>query len=103
MPADKDLFAEEHEMTAMSFGEHIEELRARLILALTGLMAGVIVTFIPPLNLGKLIMTQMEGPAQVPLTKFYTNQAIERGGPAEKAPTVPPPTDPSVPADALIA
>ena len=34
MPTDKDLFAEEQTMVAMSFGDHIEELRARLILAL---------------------------------------------------------------------
>ena len=52
MPTDRDLFAEEQSMVTMSFGEHIEELRVRLILGLLGLMVGVIVAFIPPLDLG---------------------------------------------------
>ena len=47
MPTDRDLFAEEQQMATMSFGEHIEELRVRLILALIGLFVGVIVAFIP--------------------------------------------------------
>ena len=34
MPSERDLFAEEQTMATMSFGEHIEELRVRLILAL---------------------------------------------------------------------
>ncbi len=64
MPTDKDLFDEEQQMVTMSFGDHIEELRARLILALMGLAVGVVVTFIPGLNLGKRIMSKMEEPAQ---------------------------------------
>ena len=36
MSNDQDLFAEEQSMATMSFGEHIEELRVRLILALIG-------------------------------------------------------------------
>ena len=36
----------------MSFGEHIEELRVRLILGLLGLVVGVVVVFIPPLDIG---------------------------------------------------
>ena len=78
MPTDKDLFAEERTMVTMSFGDHIEELRARLILGLLGLMIGVILTFVPGLNLGKRIMTKMEEPAQAALTKFYAVQAKER-------------------------
>ena len=62
-------------MVTMSFGDHIEELRARLILALLGLMVGVVVTFIPPLNLGKRIMTKMEEPAQGALKAFYADRA----------------------------
>src|SRR5205823_9776752 len=62
MPTDRDLFAEEQSMVAMSFGDHIEELRARLILGLLGLMVGVVVTFIPPLDIGKRIMTKMQAP-----------------------------------------
>jgi sec-independent protein translocase protein TatC len=103
MPTDRDLFTEEQTMVTMSFGEHIEELRARLILALTGLMVGVVLTFIPPLNLGKLIMEQMDKPAQDALTKFYTNQAIERAAAAEKARKVSPTASAIVPVDALLA
>jgi sec-independent protein translocase protein TatC len=78
MPTEKDLFNEENEMVAMSFGEHIEELRTRLILALLGLMAGVIITFVPPLNLGKRVMFWMEMPAKEALTEFYKNKYLER-------------------------
>ena len=56
MPSERDLFAEEQTMTTMSFGEHIEELRVRLILALAGLMVGVVIAFIPYLDLGKRVM-----------------------------------------------
>ena len=52
MPNDQDLFSEEQSMVTMSFGEHIEELRVRLILALIGLFVGVLVVFIPPLDIG---------------------------------------------------
>ena len=52
MPNDQDLFAEEQSMVTMSFGEHIEELRVRLILALLGLFVGVIIVFLPPLDIG---------------------------------------------------
>ena len=45
-------------MVTMSFGEHIEELRVRLILALIGLVVGRDLTFIPPLNLGQRVMKQ---------------------------------------------
>ena len=52
-------------MVTMSFGEHIEELRVRLILALIGLFVGVIVVFIPPLDIGWRVMKKMEEPAKV--------------------------------------
>ena len=64
MPSDRDLFLEEQQMVTMSFGEHIEELRVRLILALIGLVVGVIVAFIPPLDLGRRVMESMEAPGQ---------------------------------------
>ena len=82
MPTDRDLFAEEETMVSMSFGDHIEDLRKHLFLAVLGLFVGVILTFIPPLDLGKRVMGRMEEPAKVALTKFYTQQAVER---AEKA------------------
>jgi sec-independent protein translocase protein TatC len=102
MPNDRDLFVEEQSMVTMSFGEHIEELRARLILALTGLFVGVLVMFIPPLNLGQRIMTQMVEPAQRALEEFYKKEAAERAAAAEKAGAVSASTTAIVAADALI-
>src|SRR3954451_9792005 len=94
MPTDKDLFAEEQSMRAMSFGDHIEELRVHLILALLGLFVGVTIAFIPPIgvgkwslppvNLGQWVMKRMQDPAQVALDKFYTQQAIDRAKDADE-------------------
>ncbi len=77
MPADKDLFAEERHMVTMSFGDHLEELRVRLILALLGLVVGVVITFVPPF-LGRLVMLKMEQPASQALKKFYKEDAERR-------------------------
>ena len=74
MPTEHDLFAEEQTMATMSFGEHIEELRVRLILALLGLAVGVIVVFIPPLDIGKRVMKSMERPAKIALEEYYKNR-----------------------------
>ena len=71
MPKDQDLFAEEQSMVTMSFGEHIEELRVRLILALIGLFVGVLIVFVPPLDIGWRVMKKMEEPAKVALDEFY--------------------------------
>jgi sec-independent protein translocase protein TatC len=101
MPTDRDLFAEEQTMVSMSFGEHIEELRTRLILALLGLMVGVVVTFIPPLDLGKRIMTKMEEPAQAALEAFYEDQANERAEEARKTAALTPKVEVVIPADSL--
>jgi sec-independent protein translocase protein TatC len=84
-PTDEDLFAEEQTMPAMSFGEHIEELRRHLILALLGLVVGVIITFIPPLSLGWRVMHQMQDPAQHALDRFYREQAARRATAAAAA------------------
>jgi sec-independent protein translocase protein TatC len=102
MPTDKDLFAEEQSMVAMSFGEHIEELRMRLILALLGLMVGVVLTFIPPLNLGQRIMTKMSEPAKGALQEFYTGRAEVRAKDAKKAGALSPPIEAVIPADAFV-
>ncbi len=77
MPADKDLFAEERHMVTMSFGDHLEELRVRLILALLGLVVGIVITFIPPF-LGRLVMIKMEEPASKALKQFYKEDAERR-------------------------
>jgi sec-independent protein translocase protein TatC len=84
MPSDKDLFQEEQQMVAMSFGEHIEELRTRLILALLGLAVGVFIAFIPGLELGRRVMRSMAAPAEASLRQFYTDRANERAKEAEK-------------------
>lgn len=99
MPTEKDLFTEEQSMVTMSFGEHIEELRTRLILAIYGLAIGVILTFIPPLYLGKWVMTTMQEPAQIALKKFYAEQAERRAEAAAAAGTVSQQTEALVPAD----
>jgi sec-independent protein translocase protein TatC len=103
MPTDRDLFSEENNMVAMSFGEHIEELRTRLILALVGLMAGVIITFIPPLNLGKVVITQMEVPAKDALQRFYADRAKTRSAEAKKNQSVTPTIDAIIPAEDFVA
>jgi sec-independent protein translocase protein TatC len=82
MPTNRDLFVEERSMVTMSFGDHIEELRRRLILALLGLFAGVVVALIPPLNLGRQIVRQMQEPAQRILGAFNAEQRHERAAAA---------------------
>jgi sec-independent protein translocase protein TatC len=74
MPTEQDLFTEEQSMATMSFGEHIEELRVRLILALLGLLAGVVVVFIPPLDIASRVMRSMEAPAKQALDAFYRQE-----------------------------
>lgn len=103
MPAEKDLFSEEQDMAAMSFGEHIEELRARLILALMGLMVGVLITFVPPLNLGKRVITKMEEPAKASLKAFYADQARLRSAEARKNHVETEYVEAIIPADSFIA
>ena len=103
MPTDKDLFTEEKDMASMSFGEHIEELRTRLILALLGLMVGVVVTFIPPLNLGKRVITKMQEPANAALDSFYKERARVRSEEALKAAAVVPPVEANIPVESLFA
>src|SRR5690242_3558864 len=98
MSREKDLFSEENEMVAMSFGEHIEELRARLILALFGLMVGVLITFVPWLDLGKRVITKMEEPAKGALKKFYAERAKVRSDAAKKAGDLTPVVDAVIPA-----
>ncbi len=85
MPADKDLFTEEQSMVTMSFGDHLEELRVRLILALLGLVVGVIIAFIPPFYLGRQVMLKMQEPASQALKTFYTDDAIRRMEKAKQA------------------
>jgi sec-independent protein translocase protein TatC len=79
MPTEKDLFAEENQMVSMSFGDHIEDLRYRLIMALIGLIVGMVITFIPlPImgqSIGMYVFHTMEAPAQQTLEQFYKDQS----------------------------
>ena len=81
MPTDRDLFTEEQHMATMSFGEHIEELHVRLILALVGLLVGVIVAFIPYLDLGWRVMKTMEAPPRLPWRPSIATSTTRRPGP----------------------
>ncbi len=101
MPSDRDLFVEEQKMVTMSFGEHLEELRVRLILALIGLFAGVLIVFIPPLDLGKRVMEQMEAPAKVALEHFYQNEYEKKK--AAEAERTSPEVQLQLPAESFIA
>jgi sec-independent protein translocase protein TatC len=83
MSNDQDLFAEEQSMATMSFGEHIEELRVRLILALIGLFVGVTIVFIPPLDIGWRVMKKMEEPAKQALDAFYREEYDKKAKQAE--------------------
>jgi sec-independent protein translocase protein TatC len=85
MPTDQALFDEERSMVTMSFGDHIEDLRRHLIRALLGLFAGVIVTLIPPLNLGRLVVQELQEPAQRTLAAFHARHATERAAAADVA------------------
>jgi sec-independent protein translocase protein TatC len=102
MPTDQDLFSEEKAMVTMSFGEHIEELRVRLILALLGLFVGVIVVFIPPLDIGWRVMKKMEEPAKDALEKFYQEEYRKKADQAEQAKTKSPTLQAMIEADALV-
>jgi sec-independent protein translocase protein TatC len=103
MTTDKDLFSEEQSMVTMSFGEHIEELRVRLILALIGLFVGVIVVFIPPVDVGWRVMKKMEEPAKVALDDFYRAEYQKKAELAQREKSVSPPVDAVVQADAFVA
>ncbi|MDB5385847.1 MAG: tatC [Planctomycetaceae bacterium] len=63
MSKEKDLFDD----TTMSFGEHLEELRTRLILALLGLTVGVIIA----LFFSDRVMKTLEIPVKNALERYY--------------------------------
>jgi sec-independent protein translocase protein TatC len=85
MPNNLSLFDEERTMVTMSLGDHIEELRRRLIRALLGLFTGVILTLIPPLDLGRLVVRQLQEPAQRTLVAFHSEQTSRRAADADRA------------------
>jgi sec-independent protein translocase protein TatC len=102
MPTEQDLFTEEQTMVTMSFGEHIEELRLRLILALSGLFIGVIVVFLPPLDIAQRVMRRMQDPAKVALKGFYDQEYKQKAAAAEAEKSVTPTLNAIVEADAFV-
>jgi sec-independent protein translocase protein TatC len=60
-----DLFAD----TRMSFGDHIEELRSRLIRALLGFMIAFLIAFLP--WVGKPVLNFITAPVEAQLAYFY--------------------------------
>ena len=85
MPSEQDLFAEEQQMVTMSFGEHIEELRVRLILApARPVRRRRSWRSFPPLDLGRRVMKKMEAPAKAALERFYRNEYEKKATAAEE-------------------
>jgi sec-independent protein translocase protein TatC len=102
MPTHQDLFSEEQSMVTMSFGEHIEELRVRLIMALLGLLVGVVVVFLPPVEIAKNVMRYMQTPASDALKKFYDQAYAQKAAEAEAEKATTPTLQAAIPADMLI-
>jgi sec-independent protein translocase protein TatC len=102
MPTDQDLFTEEQSMVTMSFGEHIEELRVRLIMALLGLLVGVVVVFLPPVEIASRVMRKMEEPASAALKAFYDQEYARKASLAEAEQAKSPTLQARVPADAFV-
>jgi sec-independent protein translocase protein TatC len=103
MPTDQDLFVEEQSMVTMSFGDHIEELRVRIILALMGLAVGVVVVFLPPLDIAYRVMLKMEGPAKGALEDFYRQEYEKKAKQAEIDHLMTPVLQAHFPADRFVA
>lgn len=101
-PSDDDLFHEEEEMATMSFGDHLEELRIRLVLALMGLAVGVVLALVPPTNLGRNVLRQLSDPAQKALEKFKSQQADERAAEAAREKLLTPVQTTIIPADEFV-
>jgi len=89
-------------MVTMSFGEHLEELRVRLILALAGLFVGLIIVFLPPFYIGKRVMESMEAPAKAALTDFYRSEYDKKATAAEAAAETSDAVRAEIPADSFV-
>jgi sec-independent protein translocase protein TatC len=102
MSTSKDLFSEEKTMVTMSFGDHLEELRYRLIMAILGLVVGLIITFLPPIYIGRGVMTKMEEPARQALKRYYADDAQRRYDEAVAAKSQAPTVQVELPADEFV-
>ncbi|MBN1393796.1 MAG: twin-arginine translocase subunit TatC [Pirellulales bacterium] len=70
-PIEDDLFRE----STMTFGEHLEELRACLFKSVVGLMIGLIFGLYP---LGKYVVQYIQTPLSDALTAYYQKESVER-------------------------
>ncbi len=77
-------------MVTMSFGDHIEELRVRLILALLGLFVGLVIVFLPPVDIAWRVMKSMEWPAKEALDDFYRSEYEKKAKLADEQKSVTP-------------
>lgn len=68
---------EKEELKSMSLGDHLEELRARLILALTGLVIGMVVC----LFFGKVLIGVMSRPFNKEVEKLRTSRMAQSHNP----------------------
>jgi sec-independent protein translocase protein TatC len=78
--AKDDLFDEESGMVRMTFGEHLEDLRRRLILAILGFIPGLAIG----LYIGKDLVTIMSAPVKSALLDFYRERRDERRAELQK-------------------
>jgi len=58
--------------TTMTFGEHLEELRACLFKSLIGIVIG----FVIGLSIGKYVVALIQRPLEAALTDYYSEQAV---------------------------
>jgi sec-independent protein translocase protein TatC len=79
--ADPDLFDEEEGMVRMTFGEHLDDLRRRLILALFGVVPFTIVGLL----IGGWLVDRMSRPVQNALMEFYSVRRAEKMKKLEEA------------------
>ncbi|MGH7135796.1 MAG: twin-arginine translocase subunit TatC, partial [Pirellulales bacterium] len=67
---DEDYFKE----TTMTFGEHLEELRACLVKAVLGLFIGIAIG----LFFGRQVVAVIEHPLQAALSRYYEKQSVKK-------------------------
>ncbi len=73
MPYEDEYFDEEEGMVRMTFGEHLEELRRRLLLALFGFLPGLIIG----LGMGKPVMRMLAMPVERELAYYDQRRLSE--------------------------
>ncbi len=72
--ANDDLFSDETGMVRMTFGEHLEDLRRRLVWALVGVVPFVIIGLV----IGGWLVDEMSRPVRNSLTEYYGRRRVEK-------------------------